>query len=113
MATSASYKPKPELKAKQTALNYSVHGDGGLYCGGGFVPIEECGELYANPSGERYKSRGPPAADVDPDAYDVVVIGAGCVGGSVARELSRYTARVLLVDKADDVTQGATKGNSG
>ena len=42
--------------------------------------------------------------------YDVVVIGAGCIGSSVARELSKTTASVLLLESADDVTQGATKG---
>jgi len=45
--------------------------------------------------------------------YDVVVIGAGCIGASIARELSRYKLSVLMVEAADDVTQGATKGNSG
>lgn len=43
----------------------------------------------------------------------MVVIGAGCIGSAVARELSRTTASVLLIEAADDVTQGATKGNSG
>ena len=45
--------------------------------------------------------------------YDVVVVGAGCIGGAIARELSRYDLRVLLLESADDVSQGATKGNSG
>jgi glycerol-3-phosphate dehydrogenase len=49
----------------------------------------------------------------DTHVYDVVVIGAGCVGACIARELSKTTASVLVVDSADDVTQGATKGNSG
>lgn len=31
----------------------------------------------------------------------------------MARELSKYQLKVLLVDAADDVSQGATKGNSG
>jgi glycerol-3-phosphate dehydrogenase len=47
------------------------------------------------------------------DAYDVVIIGAGCIGSCLARELSRYRLSVLLVEAADDVSQGATKGNSG
>lgn len=41
------------------------------------------------------------------------MIGAGCIGAAVARELSKTTASVLLLEAADDVTQGATKGNSG
>ena len=45
--------------------------------------------------------------------YDVVVIGAGVVGGMVARELTRYRLSVCLVEKANDVATGATKANSG
>jgi glycerol-3-phosphate dehydrogenase len=45
--------------------------------------------------------------------YDIVIIGAGCIGGAIARELSKTSASVLLLEAADDVTQGATKGNSG
>ena len=44
--------------------------------------------------------------------YDVVVIGAGVVGGLVARELSKYDIRVCLLEKAGDVAMGATKANS-
>lgn len=42
-----------------------------------------------------------------------MIVGAGCVGASIARELSKYEVSVLLLEAADDVTQGATKGNSG
>jgi glycerol-3-phosphate dehydrogenase len=45
--------------------------------------------------------------------YDVCVIGAGIVGCAVARELSRYRVRVLLVERGEDVGLGATKANSG
>ena len=44
--------------------------------------------------------------------YDIVVIGAGVVGGLIARELSKYDLRVCLVEKAGDVAMGATKANS-
>lgn len=44
---------------------------------------------------------------------DVLVIGAGVTGSSIARELSRYEARVLVVDKASDVCEGTSKANSG
>ena len=43
----------------------------------------------------------------------IKTVGAGCIGGCIVRELSRYKLSVLLVDAADDVSQGATKGNSG
>ena len=45
--------------------------------------------------------------------YDVVVIGAGVVGGMIARELTRYQLSVCLLEKANDVATGATKANSG
>ena len=45
--------------------------------------------------------------------YDVAIIGAGCIGASIARELSKYALKVILLERDDDVTQGATKGNSG
>ena len=45
--------------------------------------------------------------------YDVLIVGAGCIGSAIARELSRYSLDILWVEAADDVSQGATKGNSG
>ncbi|MBQ6314468.1 MAG: NAD(P)/FAD-dependent oxidoreductase [Mogibacterium sp.] len=44
--------------------------------------------------------------------YDVVIIGAGVVGCSIARELSRYELSVLVVDKESDVCEGTSKANS-
>lgn len=44
--------------------------------------------------------------------YDITVIGAGIVGTFIARELSRYELRVLLIDKENDVANGTTKANS-
>ena len=43
---------------------------------------------------------------------DVVVIGAGVVGGMLARELSRYELSVTLVEAGSDVALGATRANS-
>ncbi len=45
-------------------------------------------------------------------AYDVVVIGAGVSGCAVARELSRYDARVCVVEREEDVCCGTSKANS-
>ncbi len=45
-------------------------------------------------------------------AADVVVIGAGVVGTGIARELSRYDVRVVLVEKQADVAFGTTKANT-
>lgn len=44
--------------------------------------------------------------------YDILIIGAGVVGCSVARELSRYHGKILVVDKASDVCCGTSKANS-
>ena len=44
--------------------------------------------------------------------YDVVIIGAGVSGSSIARELSRYNANVCVLDKCSDVCEGTTKANS-
>ena len=43
---------------------------------------------------------------------DVVVIGAGAVGCAVARELSKYNVKVIVVDKNEDVGGDASKSNS-
>ena len=45
--------------------------------------------------------------------YDVLVIGAGVIGGMTARELSRYQLSVALLEKENDVACGASKANSG
>ncbi len=44
---------------------------------------------------------------------DVVIIGAGAVGSAIARELSRYELKVVVVDKNEDVGGDASKSNSG
>lgn len=44
--------------------------------------------------------------------YDVLIIGAGVSGCACARELSRYDARILVIDKEDDVCCGTSKANS-
>jgi glycerol-3-phosphate dehydrogenase len=44
--------------------------------------------------------------------YDVIIIGAGVVGSLIARALSRYRLRILLLDKAWDVGEGTTKANT-
>ena len=44
---------------------------------------------------------------------DIILIGAGVVGCSIARELSKYNLDVLVVEKNSDVSEGISKGNSG
>ena len=43
---------------------------------------------------------------------DVLIIGAGVVGLSIARQLARYKLRIAVVEKEADVAMGATKANS-
>ncbi len=44
--------------------------------------------------------------------YDVAIIGAGVVGGMIARKLSEYNLKVCIIEKESDVAEGATKANS-
>lgn len=45
--------------------------------------------------------------------YDVVIIGGGVTGTAAARELSRYKAKVCVVEREEDVCCGTSKANSG
>ena len=45
--------------------------------------------------------------------YDVVIIGAGVIGGMLARQLGRYQLAVFLLKKENDVSMGASRANSG
>lgn len=44
--------------------------------------------------------------------YDLIIIGAGISGSMLAYELSRYQLKVLVVDKNNDIADGATMANS-
>lgn len=45
--------------------------------------------------------------------YDAVVIGAGVIGCAVAARLCEYTGNILVIDREEDVSDGASKANSG
>ena len=45
--------------------------------------------------------------------YDVIIIGAGVSGCAIARELSRYKLKTMVLEKALDVCEGTSKANSG
>lgn len=47
------------------------------------------------------------------EKYDVVIIGAGVCGCSIARELSRYSLDVAVLDANSDIGEGTSKANSG
>ena len=44
---------------------------------------------------------------------DILIVGAGITGCALARRLSRYNVSVLVLDRACDLADGATKANSG
>lgn len=43
---------------------------------------------------------------------DFAIIGAGVVGGMIARELSRYQNSILIIEKENDVARGSSAANS-
>lgn len=51
--------------------------------------------------------KGSPAA-----AADVAIIGGGVVGCAVARRMALEGAKIILIEKAPDILEGASKGNS-
>lgn len=44
--------------------------------------------------------------------YDLIIIGAGVTGASIARRLARYKLNILMLEKENDVSMGASKANS-
>lgn len=44
---------------------------------------------------------------------DVIIIGAGVIACAIARELSKYKLKILVLEKLDDVSLGSSKANSG
>ena len=45
--------------------------------------------------------------------YDILIIGAGLVGCAAARVLSRFRARILVLEAGSDAANGASRANSG
>ncbi len=45
--------------------------------------------------------------------YDIAVIGGGVVGCAIARELTRYSLNIILIEKESEVGFGVSKANSG
>lgn len=44
--------------------------------------------------------------------YDVAIIGAGVIGSSIFRELTKYNLKVIVLEKEKDVSMGTSKANS-
>jgi len=47
------------------------------------------------------------------DCFDVTVIGAGVIGSAVARELSKYNLKAIVLEKELDVATGNSSRNTG
>ena len=46
-------------------------------------------------------------------SHDVIIVGAGITGAAIARELSRFKLKVLLLEKEAEPAFGVSKSNSG
>ena len=47
------------------------------------------------------------------EKFDVTIIGAGIIGSSIARELSKYNLKIALLEKEGDVAKHASSRNDG
>lgn len=46
------------------------------------------------------------------DSFDIIIIGGGIIGCSIARELSKYHLDIAVFEKDIDIVNGSTKANS-
>ncbi|KAJ3014282.1 hypothetical protein HKX48_005234 [Thoreauomyces humboldtii] len=75
--------------------------------------VQDVSNLASKPPSQHAWKPPPPPPTPETKRYDVCIIGGGAVGCSIARLLSATTVRTVLLDRADDVGQGASKANSG
>ena len=80
-----------------------VHGSKGVYCGGDWIDIEDVGGWSCRDGPSEIDAA---AIAVERQAqrrhtdgsYDVIIVGAGCIGAAIARELAKTDLAVLLLD---------------
>jgi glycerol-3-phosphate dehydrogenase len=61
---------------------------------------------------EKNKNKEKKRKDVCIGSADVVIVGGGIIGCSIARELSKYELKIIIIEKDEDVSCGATKANN-
>ena len=44
--------------------------------------------------------------------FDIIIIGAGVIGSMIARTLAKYKLDILVLEKENDVGNGASSANS-
>lgn len=60
-----------------------------------------------------YKKKKKPTKTEESFETDVLIIGAGVIGCSIARELSKWNLQVMVVDKEEDVSMHQSSRNDG
>ena len=96
--------PPPDRKLPQHGVKGAYYGGKWVDledCAGTFQPEEKCSGCVGRKTCPRSQSRNTHVAKDGDSVYDVVIIGAGCIGASIARELSRYALKTLLLESAD------------
>ncbi|MBN2602935.1 MAG: NAD(P)/FAD-dependent oxidoreductase [Candidatus Thermoplasmatota archaeon] len=61
---------------------------------------------------EKKKTQKKKGKDEFIGSADVVIVGGGITGCSIARELSKYKLKIVIIEKDEDVSCGATKANN-
>ncbi|MEP7134276.1 MAG: FAD-dependent oxidoreductase [Chloroflexota bacterium] len=75
------------------------------------VASPDKGEAISNTqNGLLRREEHPPRNDGG--VYDLAIIGAGAVGSAIARELSRYGLKVVLLESNSDVGMGTSKAST-
>jgi glycerol-3-phosphate dehydrogenase len=61
---------------------------------------------------QAHKTHKAPHLNPQSELYDIIIVGAGLVGCAMARQFTLEGAHVLVIEKAADIIDGASKGNS-
>ncbi|MCF0137192.1 MAG: NAD(P)/FAD-dependent oxidoreductase [Oscillospiraceae bacterium] len=95
---------------------------------GSWSEVVEAGQLAAEPHGKIHVVNDIVCPGTEPQSMrlpslrdtalegkhcDVLIIGGGISGCSIARELSRYDLKILLLEKESDLAMGASGRNDG